>query len=431
MRLAVAGSQVLLWRAAQKAAGMGAAVVIMQGLGPTGNGRYSLTVTLITVLAAVLSGGVGLASVPRLRDGEERPARVLRAQALWLASVLIMLVALTATSHVSGVWSWLSGSLGWSRGLEFAVALAILGHVAYETANYDLLSAGRVVLGTFTASGRAVIMLLAMLLLLLVWQGGLVAAVLALAGAHALAGLVLAIMAWRTVHRELPPAGRQTTPLPRLVGRLVRHGWLGQMSSLIYLLLLRLDQFLLEASLDVRAVGLYAAAAWASELLWLVPEALNPLLVHAAASRPEAERNQTAARAVRLGLGLTAMLAIPLAIVCEPLLGLLREGEFVGAVAPLRALLPGVVAFAPGVILAGDFIGRGRPQWNTQASLVTLAVNIALCLWWIPRFGIVGAAWASTVAYALGAGIMIVRFQRLTRLRWVDLLIPRLTDLRR
>ena len=72
MRLALTGSQVLLWRAVQKAAGVGTAIVVMQGLGPEGNGRYSLTVTIVTVLAALLSAGVGLASVPRLRDGEGR-----------------------------------------------------------------------------------------------------------------------------------------------------------------------------------------------------------------------------------------------------------------------------------------------------------------------------------------------------------------------
>ena len=61
--------------------------------------------------------------------------------------------------------------------------------------------------------------------------------------------------------------------------------------------------------IDVTAVGLYAAAAWAAELLWLVPEALNPLIVHSSASLPPGQRDQTAARAVRLGLGLTAVVS--------------------------------------------------------------------------------------------------------------------------
>jgi len=82
------------------------------------------------------------------------------------------------------------------------------------------------------------------------------------------------------------------------------------------------------------------------------------------------------------------------------------------------------------VILAGDFIGRGRPHWNTQASVITVVVNVGLCLLLIPRLGILGAAWASTVAYALGSAVMVIRFRRLTGLAWSTILLPRPSDLR-
>ncbi len=80
---------------------------------------------------------------------------------------------------------------------------------------------------------------------------------------------------------------------------------------------------------------------------------------------------------------------------------------------------------------AGAFIWRGESQWNTQASVATVVINVALCLVWIPRAGIVGAAWASTAAYALGSAIMLLRFQRTTGLSWGEILIPRRDDWRR
>ena len=69
-------------------AGVAVVIVVMQGLGPAGNGRYSLSITLVTVLAAILGGGVGLASVPRLRDGLEAPRRIARAQVVWIVTVV-------------------------------------------------------------------------------------------------------------------------------------------------------------------------------------------------------------------------------------------------------------------------------------------------------------------------------------------------------
>jgi len=226
---------------------------------------------------------------------------------------------------------------------------------------------------------------------------------------------------------DLPPE----PSVPSLLGRLLRAGWIGQLSAIGYLLLLRLDQLLLEGYLDVAAVGIYSLAAWGAELLWLVPEALNPLLVHTSSDDQDTERDRTAARAVRLGLATTALAAVPLALVLPSVFGMIREGAFAGAAGPLWALLPGVVAFAPGAVLAGDFIGRGRPNWNTQASVVTVVINVALCVVWIPRLGILGAAWASSVAYAVGAAMMVLRFRHATGLSWTEILVPRLSDLRR
>ena len=74
--------------------------------------------------------------------------------------------------------------------------------------------------------------------------------------------------------------------------------------------------------------------------------------------------------------------------------------------------------------------GRGRPAWNTQASLITVVVNVALCVLWIPRAGIVGAAWASTVAYTVGATVMLLRFRQATGLPWTEILVPRPSDFR-
>jgi len=65
MRLAQAGSQVLLWRTLQKGAGVLLALAVMQGLGPEGNGRYSLSIAAITVLATAATTRRAGSSGPR------------------------------------------------------------------------------------------------------------------------------------------------------------------------------------------------------------------------------------------------------------------------------------------------------------------------------------------------------------------------------
>ena len=110
-------------------------------------------------------------------------------------------------------------------------------------------------------------------------------------------------------------------------------------------------------------------------------------------------------------------------------MGLLFGDAYSGAIAPLRALLPGIIGFSAGAVLAGDFIGRGRPAWNTQASLLTVVVNLGTGLWLIPAHGALGAAWASTAAYLAGTMLMLIRFRHGTNLTWWEILRPRSSDI--
>jgi O-antigen/teichoic acid export membrane protein len=128
---------------------------------------------------------------------------------------------------------------------------------------------------------------------------------------------------------------------------------------------------------------------------------------------------------VRLGLLLTLAGALPLFFLAEPLLAWAAGGAYRDSGQALRALLPGIVAFAPGVVLAGDFIGRGKPHWNTQASALTVVVNVAAGVLLIPEHGPVGAAWASSIAYACGSAVMLIRFRQITRMSLRGLILGR------
>lgn len=47
-------------------------------------------------------------------------------------------------------------------------------------------------------------------------------------------------------------------------------------------------------------------------------------------------------------------------------------------------------------ILANDLYGRGKPELNIYVSLVSVMLNIILNILWIPKFGIAGAASATS-----------------------------------
>ena len=84
------------------------------------------------------------------------------------------------------------------------------------------------------------------------------------------------------------------------------------------------------------------------------------------------------------------------------------------ALTAFQVLIPGVVFLAVAKILSTDFSGRDRRLYYTVGTAIAFGTHVALSLLCIPQYGIVGAAWASTVAYAAQAVIMLVFFRRLS-----------------
>ena len=431
MRFLGAALRVLLSRVGQVVANAAVVVVVAQVLGPVGQGHYSLTVAVAQLGSALLACGMGLAAVPPLRQDLVPARRMVTAQLQWTAAMTVVLLLAAWWSTTPGPARFLAANLGWPRGLGFVVAVAAAGILTWEIFSYDLLARGRLVVGAAVNGWRAFGHLALVAALAFAGTLGFGRAVGALALAQATGAAVLVAVLVREVsrprrHRPMR-AGAADEALPPDLGRRtlrglilwnLRRGWLGQLSAVAYFLLLRLDQGLVAHFHGAAEVGIYSVAVYAGEILWLLPGAMTPLLVHtSAASAADPERDRTASRAVRAGFLVTLGAAIPLALVADPLLALLRDGAYAASGPALRALLPGIVAFAPGAVLAGDFIGRGKSHWNTQASLLTVAVNVAAGLWLIPAHGATGAAWASSLAYACGAAVMVARFRQATGLR--------------
>ncbi len=415
------GSRIFASRLVQVAANALVVLLVAGILGPEGQGYYSLTVALGLLVASLLAGGLGLAAVPFLRQESIAGKRILHAQLLWLAGAVLLLLLGAGSTLLPAPRAFFATYLGWAPGLGFVVAGAVLGILLFEIFSYDLLARGRLVVGSVINGGRAMTHLLLAGTLVLAGTLTLGRAVGLVAVAQGLGGCVVLAVAAREIRRHLrgvnPPSEDAPTSragylsLSGLMLFLLRRGWVGQLSAVAYFLLLRLDQALLAHFRSAAEVGVYSVAVYLGEMLWLLPGALTPLLVHSAAvGKTCPDRDVDSLRAVRLGFLVTLAAGVPLYFLAGLLLPLLAGGVYTPSGPALRALLPGIIAFAPGAVLAGDFIGRGRPHWNTQASLITLAVNIAAGLVLIPAYGAVGAGWASTVAYACGSVIMISRF---------------------
>src|SRR4029077_11262335 len=86
--------------------------------------------------------------------------------------------------------------------------------------------------------------------------------------------------------------------------------------------------------------------------------------------------------------------------------------RFVGAIAPMLLMLPGIVMMSLYMILTRNFTSRNRQGVNIVAAAVALSVNVGLNCVLIPRWGISGAAISTCVSYSLAALMLLVMFVR-------------------
>lgn len=177
--------------------------------------------------------------------------------------------------------------------------------------------------------------------------------------------------------------------------------WLGAVFSWLHY---RADQFMIRQMLDVSSLGVYSIAVTLAELLFLVPVSVSSALLGKLynTQEPGAARS-IMARTLKLTLWICAALAlagIPLSLLIPAVYG----QAYAGAVPSVMVLLGGAVFASVARVGMQYFFTLGRPKVHLYTTLITLAVNIALNFLLIPRWGIFGAAVASSISY-LGYGL--------------------------
>jgi len=208
----------------------------------------------------------------------------------------------------------------------------------------------------------------------------------------------------------------------KLLRETIHFGIKGYLGNIFQFLNYRIDMFLVAYFLDITALGYYVIAVSIAERLWIIPKSMGIILFPRISSIEEAQANKLTPKISRNSLFVVFIMSVILLILARPLIYFLFGPSFLPSVRPLIILLPSIVAFSLVKILASDLAGRGKPEINTLASCVSLAVNIPLNLLLIPRFGIAGAAFATTVAYILATLVTIVAFTHISKVAWTDVL---------
>ena len=385
--------------------GMVGSIVVARALGPTQKGLLNLFSLLTTLLTEFGLFGLNSGLLYYLANRKTPLARV-HAAALWGS------LALGGACFVAVV-AFFRPLLTAFQGLPpyFVLTAGILGpFLLYRMLWSNLMTGINRAPHVYRVS--FVISLLSLLGILALWR-------LAELSATSLIWLNIVLLTANSVYGFLylsrAHQRRFIWDRPCLTGAL-RYGGVVYFGVVFNFLHFRVDQLLINYFQGPRGVGIYTVSVSWVELLWLIDYAVINAALYDISSLEPRESWDLTWRLCKWTSAMLALAAVVLMSAAGPLIRGIYGREFLGAVRPLMLLVPGVVAWSAGRILA-QFISynAGRPHLCTGAALVGTVLNIAGNLYSISRWGLSGAAVTSSVSYLVTCGLVALAFASLRR----------------
>jgi len=170
-------------------------------------------------------------------------------------------------------------------------------------------------------------------------------------------------------------------------------------NNVIWLLILKVDQFIVRGFAGDYALGLYAVAAGLAESFRNLPSLVGTVVFPYVVEMKESERKPFLSRVAAQTLWIALVIAVVIAAAAGPLVTTLYGEEYAGAATSAALLFIAIALLSTGDLLGYHFIAAGRPTVITAVSAMSLVLNVALNFALIPYWGIAGAAAASVAAY--------------------------------
>jgi O-antigen/teichoic acid export membrane protein len=399
------------------------AVLLSRMLGPTGLGIYAFAVALTTIVSAPVTSALG--SVV-LRETAGAGARGLPARGR------------EAIAWASRTSIWLLG--GVSAGIGIAVAAGV-GDISADKATTILagllLPVPVALLSVFSGAARGLgrivigrvpdLILRPLFFAILVvpvfvwpWFGPLspVLAMLLQALAALLALAVAVVIVWRALQAQdaAEVAGRTS----------MSSAWLRSLLPLAVVFGLsaiqsNIDILMLDWYLADDKVGVYRAGSQAGRLFFMITTVIGAVLSPYVASLHAAGDQAALQRLLVLGARSSLAIVLPPFVVAV-LFGdwimarafgaAFAEGSGVFAIIAGGAVAQGLIGYSAAVL---SMTGRERQMILSGAASVLVAIVLNVVL--IPRYGMEGAAWATTVAAIVLAALHAAKVKRFYRLR--------------
>jgi O-antigen/teichoic acid export membrane protein len=207
-------------------------------------------------------------------------------------------------------------------------------------------------------------------------------------------------------------------------------GTTAQLANIFQFLNYRLDIYLLNAYDNLSNLGIYTSAVAIAESVLLLGGSFALVQFSKIANTEnEPESRNLSIRLTRYSVLLSIIAYLPLFIFPDEFYNFLLGKDFHNIRMLLLAIAPGIIFLGSSVTISHYFAGTGKYKINALASFCGLLVTLILGIIFIPKYGIIAAAFVSSISYTISTLVLIIFFLKSSETKIKDL-FPTLADLK-
>jgi O-antigen/teichoic acid export membrane protein len=211
--------------------------------------------------------------------------------------------------------------------------------------------------------------------------------------------------------------------------KMFRYGYKATLSRVFVLIDLRLDIYVVNYFTDVSLVGIYTVAAALGNMFWILPDSIAVVLFPRTAASSQEGSRKLASLLCRNAMWQTIIVGGLFLLISRQIITFVFGARFSDASTALAFLMPGVVGQVVSRICFADCSARGFPEKATYSAAITAFLTIILDIYLIPRYGIYGAAAASSIAYCTNGILGLYWHIKLSGNVLSALIVPKRSDL--
>jgi O-antigen/teichoic acid export membrane protein len=183
---------------------------------------------------------------------------------------------------------------------------------------------------------------------------------------------------------------------------LIKQGWPLAFSSLFITFYMKIDQLMIDALLGKSALGVYTIVVGLSESWYFMPVAIStslfPAIMNARKNSPELYQKRLG-NLYELMVFVSVSVALVVTLFAPILFKYYYPPEYAAGLHTLQVhIWAGVFTFL-GTASAQFLIAEGLTKITLYRTAFGAIVNVVLNYFFIPKFGIIGAAYATLIAY--------------------------------